>query len=123
MKPPQIIQDILDKIRGYIDSEKELIRLKFIQKLSSIMGNLFSFIFLIALFHLTMAVIGIWLGIWVSEMLGSFTLGFGVTALFFGLWLFLAITFRKPLIVKPFERIMIKIMTAEENIDQQKNDA
>lgn len=120
MKLPNKIREFLHGIQDYIESEKELLRLKLIKKASSIAGSLFSAIFILILFHITIAFIGIWLGFWLSDVFNSLPLGFGATAIFYILWLVVSIIFRKALLVKPVVNIVVAALTEEDKLPDDK---
>ncbi len=84
------------------------------------MGMAFSALFIIVLFHITMALAGIWLGFWLGELLDSTTLGFGVTVLIYILWLILSVVFRRTLLIKPFTKLIISTIIEEEELEEEK---
>lgn len=120
MKLPKKIREILASIKDYFESEKEIIRLKLIQKGSSGIATLFSLVFILVLFHVTAAMIGLWLGFWLSEVFESFSMGFGITVAFYILWLLVCVIFRKSILVKPFYNFLISALTQNEEIPDKK---
>ncbi len=114
MKLPKIISDFFASIQDYINTEKELLRLKIVKKGSEAVAAAFSYLFIIMLFLMVLGFAGIWLGLWMSELLGSFTLGFGFTAVFYVICLLLAMAFRNSLIVKPLVNLLIAAFTKDD---------
>ncbi len=111
MKLPKVIRDFLAGIQDYIETEKELLRLKLVKKGSAAVAAIFSFLFIIMLFLLVLGFAGIWLALWLSDIFESFTVGFGLASGFYFFWLILAIAFRKPLIVKPLVNLLTAALT------------
>lgn len=117
MKIQEKINELFSGITDYIESEKEIIKLKLVRKVARLMGMVFSTVFIIILFHVCIAIIGIWLGFWLSDIYESFTTGFGITALIYVVWLALSIIFRQTLLVKPFTSAVVSAMVEEEKIE------
>ena len=115
MKLPKVIRDFLASIQEYINTEKELLRLKLVKTGSEAVAAVFSFLFIIMLFLLVLGFTGIWLAIWLAEIFESFTIGFGLTAGFYFFWLILAMAFRKALIVKPLVNLLIAAFTKNDS--------
>ena len=109
------IKDIINNLFGgfqkYIESEKEILRLRAIKEVSRMLGLIFGTIFIIMMFHLCMAFIGIWLGFLLSGIFDNNILGFGLTTGVYIIWLLISIKYRKKLFIKPFTDLMISTMT------------
>lgn len=118
----QILRNYLGNIRTYIESEKELIKLKVVKTLSPAVANLIAVIFMIILFHITLALGGIWLGVYLGDIWENYPLGFGVSALVFIVLLLLVLVFRKPLLVRPFTNLAISSMVKEEKIIEHEDE-
>ncbi len=114
MKLPKVISDFFASIQDYINSEKELLRLKIVKKGSEAVATVFSFLFIIMLFLMVLGFAGIWLSLWLSDYFGSFIMGFGITVLFYTVWLLLALIFRNSLLVKPLVNILIAAFTKDD---------
>ena len=114
MKLPKVIRDFFASIQDYFNSEKELLRLKIVKKGSEVTAAIFSYLFIIMLFLMVLGFAGIWLGLWLSDVFGSFIIGFGVTALFYFVCLILAVAFRNSLIVKPLVNLLIAAFTNDD---------
>lgn len=123
MKLINLIQKYIDQVKDYFRNETELIRLKIIRVMSIVAANLFAAIFIITMLNITLAIMGVWFGFFLSSLLDSFTLGFGFAGLTYLLILILIIIFRKPLLVRPFTNVAITIMQElsfnEEEKDQE----
>lgn len=113
------IKDLITKFfsgfQDYYNTEKELLKLKIIKEISGVMGIVVGAVFIIMLFHITIALIGLWLGFWISSMLGSYALGFGITGLIYLIWLIISVIFRKKLLIKPFTDFVVTAMTEKYN--------
>lgn len=120
MKLPKVIRDFIASIQDYIDTEKELLRLKIVKKGSEAAASVFSFLLIIMIFLMVLGFAGIWLGLLLSDYFGSFTTGFGLTALIFVFTLLLAIAFRNSLIVKPLVNILIAAFTKDDPKPEEK---
>lgn len=114
MKLPKVISDFIASIQDYINSEKEILRLKIVKKGSEAVAAIFSFLFIIMLFLMVLGFAGVWLGLWLSDVFGSFTMGFGITVAFYVVWLLLAIAFRNSLLVKPLVNLLIAAFTKDD---------
>ncbi len=110
MKFTKFIQKYIDQIKNYFRTETELIRLKIIRMLSMVAANLFAAVFIIIMLNITLAILGIWFGFFLSGLLDSFAMGFGLAGLTYIVILTLIIVFRKPLLVRPFTNISISIL-------------
>lgn len=119
MKVLDKIKHFFQGIQDYLESEKELLRLKAVKVVSSFAGHLFSMVFLLILFHTTIALLGIWLGFWLSEVFDSFTMGFGITVIIYLLWFILTLIFRKALLVKPFTNAVVSAMADYKKEDEE----
>lgn len=114
MSIKEIINNIFGGFQKYIDTEKEIIRLKVVKELSRMLGLIFSTIFIIMMFHLCMLLLGIWLGFLLSGLFDNYMIGFGVTTGIYAIWLAISIKYRKPLLIKPFTDLMISSITERE---------
>lgn len=113
------IKDIGERIKVYLESEKELLRLWVVKKASSIVGNIFSFIIILFILDIALALVGIWLGFWLSDITGSYAIGFGLSAITFLILMLLLLIFRKPLLVRPFMNLAVRTMVEEENLPDE----
>lgn len=113
MRLPNFIQSILDRVQEYFETEKELLRLKIVRQVSFLLAHLIAMLFVVILFNIMLAMAGIWLGFYFTELLGSHSIGFGLSAGIFVLLLVLVMAFRRTLLVKPFVNIAVKIFASE----------
>ena len=123
------IKDLFSKltsgIQQYFETEKELLKLRIIKEVAGLLGIVFSAVFIIMLFHIAIALLGLWLGFWMSSLLGSFSYGFGATSLIYAVWLVISVVYRKTLLIKPFTSMVVSAMTdvdkdeLEEKKDEQ----
>ena len=108
----------IDGIKEYIQTEKNLIRYRFIRSMSSIAGNVFSFLVILISAIIMLAMIWLWIGFMISSWLDNYPLGFGVTALLAIIQLVIMVVFRKQILVKPFMNVAISAMMEDENIPE-----
>lgn len=110
MNPLNLIKKFISQIKDYFRSETELIRLKLIRMTAIIAANLFAAVFVITMLNITLAILGIWFGFFLSGLLHSYAVGFGLSGLTYLLILILIIVFRKTLLIRPFTNIGIIIL-------------
>lgn len=115
MSTTQNIQDFLDEnvalIKDYLETKTDIYKLKAIRSSSLILGSLVWIIISAFLFFLLFIFIGLVLGFWFSELMDSFTIGFGLATLLIFVVMLLVAMFRKQLFIYPMIRIFIKMMT------------
>jgi lipopolysaccharide export LptBFGC system permease protein LptF len=104
--------------KEYIETRLEIIRLKGIRASSKAMG--FFIWTLISIFSLLLIMIflGVVLGLWLSELTGSYIEGFGITTLIFIFIVALLAIFRKSLFVNPVIKVMISKLQDESSSDE-----
>ncbi len=107
--------------KEYLETRLEIIRLKGIRASSKAMG-LFIWI-LISIFSLLLVMIflGIVLGLWLSELTGSYIQGFGITTLIFIIIVAVLAIFRKSLFVNPVIKGMITKLQDESSSDEDED--
>ena len=119
------IKDIINKFFGgfqeYIDTEKELLKLRIVKEISGVLGIVIAAVFLIMIFHIGIALIGIWLGFLLSSVFDSYSIGFGITGSVYILWLAVLVVFRRPLLITPFTNIVISAMTEDESNEEDED--
>lgn len=103
----QGLQKILDRFRRLVEKEWELVKLKSVLTLSRLIANAYAFIFLAIFINITLVLVGLFIGFWLTEVTGSFTQGFGLTAAIFVLVSILLLIFRKALLVNPFSSALL----------------
>lgn len=99
--------------RDYIEARWRLIRLDAAGKLSKALGLFFTLTMAFLLFFFVIVFLGMVLAYWISEMSGSFTLGFSVTAFLFIVLLGILLIFRKRLIQRPLANLLIRELVEE----------
>lgn len=125
MKITETITTYIKNLKDYINSELDLLKLSAMRKIGNLLGLIFSAIFVMFLFHITIALIGIWVGFWLSEVYDSTSIGFGITVLIYMLWTIISIVFRRTLLVKPFSKLILKTMLEieeQEKLEQLQNE-
>ncbi len=122
MNIKQKIAQLFSGVQEYIETEKELIKLKLVKEVAKQMGLVFSAIFIIMLFHICIALVGVWLGFVFADYYDSYTIGFGVTAGLYIIWFMVSIIFRKTLLIKPFTNAIISAMIDTGKADPKKDE-
>ena len=100
-------------VREYLETQLEIYKLRFIRSLAKTVG---SFIWImISLFLLSLLVLfaGLVTGFWLSELLDSYTQGFGITTLIMLVIILLVAALRKSLFVNPIIKLFIRKMHTE----------
>lgn len=66
-----------------------------------------------------MLLLGIWLGVLLSDIFDSYMIGFGATTGIYALWVAISIKYRKPLLIRPFTNLMVSSLTELETRRKQ----
>ena len=102
------IESLWDKARNYIETRIDLLRLKAIDKASSVVAAIITQIVLIIVLTLFVIMLNIGVALWIGSIIGSSYCGFFIVAAFYaitGLVLFLG---RKKWLKGPISSMMIK---------------
>ena len=105
-------------IRDYFETRLEIYRLRTIKSVTGIAGHFLWIIVLLFLLSLLIIFLGIVTGFWLSEKMGSYTGGFGLTALLVLVLVLLVVALRKFLFINPLIRVFLKKTNkkGEENV-------
>ena len=103
-------------VKEYFETRLEIYRLSIIKSLTGIAGHLLWVIVLLFLLSLLTIFLGMVTGFWLSVKTGSYSQGFGLTALIILFLVLLVLAFRKSLFINPLIRIIMKktIQTSKE---------
>ena len=102
------IESLWDRVRDYVETRAELLKLKFIDKASGLISGLISKIILIGIFFMFISLLNIGVAIWLGAILGEIYYGFFALAGFYaitGLILYLG---RNKWVKGPVSSMMIK---------------
>jgi len=103
-------------LKKYLQTRLEIFKLSSIRVVSKIMGYLVWLLISTILFFLIAIFAGLTLGFWLSKLLSSYVLGFGIVLIcMLALFGFLAM-FRKILFVNPFIKMIIARIAKELDI-------
>jgi hypothetical protein len=105
-------------VREYVEIHLERYKLKLIQVFSKSAGFLFWIIISLFLFLLFSIFFGLVIGFWLSEITGSYILGFGITTIIIALKILLLTAFRKKLFVDPIIRNIIDKVSEQDEFDE-----
>jgi len=100
--------------REYLDTQMEVYKLKLIRIISKSAGYFIWIIISLFLLLLLMIFLGLVAGIWLSEITGSYVLGFGLVTLVILAKIILLALFRKKLFVNPIIRNVINRINDED---------
>lgn len=82
---PNILDPLLEKVEEYGKSSIELIKLKIIDKISTLIAIIFANIFLLIILILFLSIANIGLSIYIGLLLGKIYLGFFCLSAFYGI--------------------------------------
>jgi hypothetical protein len=102
----------------YVETRIEILRLKMIRSLSKLAGQFIWVIISLFLFSLLAIFLGLVTGFWLSEITGSFTKGFGLTALILLVLILLIAALRKYLFINPIIRIIIRKTSEDRELEE-----
>lgn len=102
------LEELTENFKAYINTIYELNRLKTINKLSSITGDISVYFVLLFLLMLIISLISIGTAIWISRCLNSSFSGFFIVAGFYVLVCVLIFTTKAKLIKTPVSNAIIK---------------
>lgn len=116
------IREMKQSAQDYLDTRARIYKLRLIRTVSRLAGN-FAWIFIsIFLGFLLIIFLGMVTGFWLSELTGSFTKGFGLTALILFVLILLVTALRKVLFVNPLIRMIIrKTESSQEEEEEEKS--
>lgn len=95
-------------ITGWVDTKMEIYRLRAVLVVSRMAGSILWIIISLVLVSLLIVFGGIVTGFWLSEITGSYTKGFGITAIILLVLILLLAALRKVLFINPIIRAIIK---------------
>src|SRR5690348_3480470 len=100
-------------ISAYLEARWKLLRLTGIGKLSNALGVILGLLITAILGFFMVLFLGFLLAFWLSEVTGSFTWGFLITAGVFIFLFLIVLLFRKALIHRPLANIMIRTLVEQ----------
>lgn len=108
MSRQQKVEELTEKLSSYANTNIELIKLEITENTSTVASSLSAglFIGLIGILFLLFGSLS--LGYYLSELLGSKEIGFGIIAGCYFLFGIIAIIFRKKLIIQPVRDLIIR---------------
>jgi len=106
---------------AYLEAKWKLLRLTAVEKTVHALGLFMSIIIAAMLGFFVVMFLGFLLAFWISNISGSFSLGFAITALLFIILLAVALIFRRKLILTPVSNILVREL-AEEMTDPVDDD-
>jgi hypothetical protein len=122
MANPENIESFLSEnkklLSDYIDIKLEMYKLRFIAYFSRSAGYIIWFIVSIFLLFLFLVFLGLLTGFWLSDITGSYTMGFGLTALVMLIVIIIVALLRKTLFVRPVIHMLIKNLSIDKTAEK-----
>ena len=104
------LESLWDKARNYFETRVELLKLKAIDKASSLVATLVSQIIMIMVFTMFFILLNIGLALWIGELMGRSYWGFFIVAGFYALTGLVLIAGRNKWLKGPISNVMIKTL-------------
>lgn len=121
MSTPRNLQEFFDEnvslVKEYLETKSSMYKLKAIRSTSKVAGTIIWLIIASFLFFLLLMFIGLVLGLWFSELCGSYVAGFGYATLLLFIIIIMLTLFRKQLFIHPLIRLFIGTMSNDEHKD------
>lgn len=108
MEFKKYISEIAEDIRDYVKLQIEHAKYEVIEEGSRTIAGIFSFIFILVFFCISLLLLGICLGFFLTEVFKSSIAGFGIASAIFFFILLMMFIFRKQLLERPFMNTAIK---------------
>lgn len=105
----------------YLETRWKLLRLVITGKVANLLGVFLSLIIAAMLGFFVILFLAFLLAYWISDVTGSFALGFSITALVFIILFFIVLIFRRPLIRRPLANAIIREVGEELDEEEKKN--
>ena len=106
--PGNFFEENKKLVKEYFETRLEIYRLSVIKTGTGLAGHLLWVIVLLFLLSLLTIFLGMVTGFWLSGKTGSYTQGFGLTALIILFLVLVVVVFRKFLFINPLIRVIIK---------------
>ncbi len=110
MEKESMIESLVERVRNYVETRIDLLRLKAIEKSSSLVSVLFSVIILAILGLMTIVLLNIGLAFLIGECLGKIYYGFFIMAGFYILVGLILYSFRNKWLKNPIINMMVKAL-------------
>ncbi|MGH2642588.1 MAG: hypothetical protein ACRDE2_01450 [Chitinophagaceae bacterium] len=109
-------------ISNYLEARWKFTRLQVAGKLAHALGVFLAIIIAAMIGFFVVMFLGLLLAFWISDLSGSHTLGFGISALIFIILFIFVLIFRRRLIQIPMANILIRELAEEIDETEEKND-
>lgn len=106
------IESLWDRVKSYLETRTELIKLKAIDKISSIASSVGSLIIVVMIGIIFLSLLNIGIALWLGELLGKVYYGFFVLAGFYGIIGLVLYSSREKIIKTPIINSMVKKLHA-----------
>jgi hypothetical protein len=103
----ELVEDLFEKVEGYIKTNVELIKLRTIEKLSVVIASLASQVVLLVLFSFFFLMVNIGLAMWLGQVMGQVYYGFFLIAGIYALLSIILFMFRDSIIKNPIVNSII----------------
>lgn len=113
------LKDFVEETRGlvtdWVETQVNIQKLKMVKTSSKMAGNLIWMIVLLFLGSLFIIFLGITAGYWLSQLTGSFTIGFGIVTGIILMIIIVLVSLRRKLFIDPVMRKMIRAVMGDES--------
>lgn len=113
------VKETKDLASDYVEARWKLFRLNVAGKAVHALGVFMAIIIAAMLGFFVVLFLGMLLAFWISDLSGSVTLGFSVTALLFIILFAIVLLFRKKLILLPVSNLLIRELAEEIDPDDE----
>ena len=103
----EILDDLFDKVEGYVQTTIQLIKLKATDKVADIIGQVVTQIVTIVLFFFFLLMINLGIAFWLGRILGQAYYGFFIVAGVYAIFVAILIIYRKTIIKAPINNSII----------------
>ena len=104
-------EELLEDTKTYVETNVDLLKLKFVDKTSAVTSSLISIIAISAIILITIVLASIGVAIWLGKMLGEYYYGFYIVAGFFTILIIIIYLFREKWLKKPIANSLIENMS------------
>jgi hypothetical protein len=104
-------EELLEDTKTYVETNVDLLKLKFVDKTSVVTSSLISIVAISALILITVVLASIGIAIWIGKMLGEYYYGFYIVSGFFTILIIIIYLFREKWLKKPIANSLIENMS------------
>ena len=103
----EILDDLFEKVEGYVKTNIQLIKLKATDKVADVIGQIVTQIVTIVLFFFFLLMVNLGVAYWLGRLLGEIYYGFFIVAGVYAIFVAILIIYRKTIIKAPINNSII----------------